>query len=71
VKFAASSRYFLKSFSVLRSSSTYAIEASPPLPQRTGAKSEISSPLQTGSVGEPSPSHACRSCGTSLLNRPT
>jgi len=45
----------------------YAMEARTPLPQRTGVKSEISSPLQTGSVRKPSPIHACSiftSCGT-------
>jgi hypothetical protein len=45
----------------------YAMEAPMPLPQRTGAKSEISSPLQTGRVRGPSPIHACSifmSCGT-------
>lgn len=59
--------YFLRSFSVLRSSTTYAIEARMPEPERTGARSEISSPRQTGSVREPSPIHACSIftlCGT-------
>src|ERR1700730_2022284 len=51
--------YLLKSFSVFRSSTTYASEARSPLPQRTGARSEISSFLQTGNVKEPSPIHAC------------
>ena len=58
---AASPHYLLKSFSVLRSSTTYAMEALMPLPERRGARSESSSPLQTGRVREPSPTHACTS----------
>src|ERR1700756_4927919 len=56
---AAFGHYLLKSFRVLRSSTTYAIEARMPLPERTSASSDSSSPLQTGSVREPSPIHAC------------
>src|ERR1700756_759611 len=57
--YAAFGHYLLKSFRVLRSSTTYDIEARRPLPERMGARSESSSPLQTGSVKEPSPIHAC------------
>jgi hypothetical protein len=45
--------YSLKSFGVLKSPTTYALEARIPLPQRTGVKSEISSSLQTGSLRQP------------------
>ena len=58
---------YRRSLSVLRSSTMYAMEARMPLPQRTGAKSESSSPRQLGSVNVPSPIHACsifRSRGT-------
>jgi hypothetical protein len=42
-------------------------DARMPMPQRSGARSEISSPLQTGNVREPVPIQACSiftSCGT-------
>jgi hypothetical protein len=58
---------FLKSLSVLRSSTTYARDARTPLPHRRGARSDNSSSLQTGRTSLPSPAHACSilmSCGT-------
>ncbi len=52
-------RYFRRSLSVFRSSTMYDMDARTPWPQRTGARSEISSPLQTGRLREASPIHAC------------
>jgi hypothetical protein len=69
IKGAASWLTAPKFFTILRSSTTYATEARRPPLQRTGANSEISLPLQTGSVSEPSPIHAAtilKSCGNVL-----
>src|SRR5580698_6449509 len=58
---------FLKSLSVLRSSTMYARDARTPLPHRRGVRSDNSSSLQTGRVRMPSPIQACStlmSCGT-------
>src|SRR6267142_138596 len=57
--YAAFGHYLRNSSKVLRSSTTYDIEARMPLPEWMGARSDSSSPLQTGSVREPSPIHAC------------
>src|SRR5580693_9778279 len=50
---------FLKSLSVLRSSTMYAIDARIPWPHRRGARSDNSSFFENGSVSVPSPIQAC------------